>query len=503
MIQLLDISKTYGAVQAVKNAHMAVRPGRITALLGSNGSGKSTMIKILAGLVSPNAGQVLLDGQEVAIRSGNDAKALGIATAFQDLSLVPMMTVEENLLLGDEPTRMAGMLDQGSIRRTVLDLLKRFSLKCQPQDFVQTLPPSTQYMLEIAKAVHRKPRVLLLDEATAALHQDEIDVLFSILRRLRDEGIDIVFVTHRMHEVFGLCDEAVILRSGETVISGPVADFTLDDLVYYMTGQRMQEAAAYEGAPQLSGQAPLLTAQAISLPPRVKDISLAIYPGEIIGIGGLEGQGQGDLMRALLGASQVASGQVVFDGREVHFRQPAEAVQAGIGFISGERNREAMFPDRTIAENIFAGNAAKGKPFTYLKRSTVNHFAREAVDTYNIKVGRIQDSASTLSGGNQQKLVIARWIAMQPRLLLLDDPTKGVDIHSRLEIHQILRDYVAKGNAVLISASDTDELMDIADRIYVFYEGQVSGVLEGASKTHERLAACMMGIRQAREGGKP
>lgn len=507
MIQLLDISKTYGAVQALKQAHMTVAPGRITALLGSNGSGKSTLIKILAGLVSPNTGQVLLDGQEVFIRSGNDAKALGIATAFQDLSLVPMMTVEENLLLGDEPTRLAGMLDQGSIRQTVTSLLERFSLKCQPQDFVQTLPPSTQYMLEIAKAVHRRPRVLLLDEATAALHQDEIDVLFKILRQLRNEGVAIVFVTHRMHEVFELCTEAVILRSGETVKSGPVSDFSLDDLVYYMTGQRMQEAAAYEGPPHKAGQAPLLTARAISLPPRVKDISLSIYPGEIIGIGGLEGQGQGDLMRALLGASPVASGQVLFDGREARFRQPADAVKAGIGFISGERNREAMFPDRTIAENIFAGNAARGRPFSYLKRSTVNSFAREAVDTYNIKVGRIQDSASTLSGGNQQKLVIARWIAMQPRLLLLDDPTKGVDIHSRLEIHQILRDYVGRGNAVLISASDTDELMDIADRIYVFYEGQVSGVLEGASKTHERLVACMMGIRQgreeAREGGRP
>lgn len=507
MIQLLDISKTYGAVQALKQAHMTVAPGRITALLGSNGSGKSTLIKILAGLVSPNTGQVLLDGHEVFIRSGNDAKALGIATAFQDLSLVPLMTVEENLLLGDEPTRLAGMLDQGSIRQTVTSLLERFSLKCQPQDFVQTLPPSTQYMLEIAKAIHRRPRVLLLDEATAALHQDEIDVLFKILRQLCNEGVAIVFVTHRMHEVFELCDEAVILRSGETVKSGPVSDFSLDDLVYYMTGQRMQEAAAYEGPPHKAGQAPLLTARAISLPPRVKDISLSIYPGEIIGIGGLEGQGQGDLMRALLGASPVASGQVLFDGREARFRQPADAVKAGIGFISGERNREAMFPDRTIAENIFAGNAARGRPFSYLKRSTVNSFAREAVDTYNIKVGRIQDSASTLSGGNQQKLVIARWIAMQPRLLLLDDPTKGVDIHSRLEIHQILRDYVGRGNAVLISASDTDELMDIADRIYVFYEGQVSGVLEGASKTHERLVACMMGIRQgreeAREGGRP
>lgn len=507
MIQLSDISKNYGAVQALKHASMTIHPGRITALLGSNGSGKSTMIKILAGLVSPNTGELRMDGEVVRIRSGNDAQALGIATAFQDLSLVPMMTVEENLLLGNEPTTAVGMLNQQEITQTVKGLLDRFGLRCAPTDYVQTLPPSTQYMLEVAKAIHRKPRLLLLDEATAALHQDEIDVLFRILRGLKTEGISIVFVTHRMHEVFDLCDDAVILRSGETVKSGPVSDFTLDDLVFYMTGQRMQQTQTgvdREGS-VIRDQTPLLSARHISLPPRVKDISLDAYAGEIIGIGGLEGQGQGDFMRALLGASPIAEGQIIFDGAAVQFKQPADAIKAGIGFISGERNREAMFPERTIAENIFAGNTAKGRRFTYLKKSAVNQFANEAVDTYQIKVGRIQDAASTLSGGNQQKLVIARWIAMQPKLLLLDDPTKGVDIHSRLEIHQILRACAAGGMAVIISASDTDELMDIADRIYVFYEGTVSGMLAGENKTHEHLVACMMGVSRIlsdrREGG--
>lgn len=490
-----DIHKHYDAVQALRGARLSVQPGRISALVGSNGSGKSTLVKVLAGLVSPNAGEILIDGQPVVIRSGNDAKALGIATAFQDLSLVPTMTVADNLLLGSEPRTSRGLVDRRQSAQAVRGQLERFRIPCDPHDYVQSLPASTQSMLEIAKAVSRRPRLLLLDEATAALHQDEIEVLFRILRELRDQGTAIVYVTHRMHEVFEICDDATIMRGGETIVSGPVSGFTLPDIVYHMTGQKMQEVCSVQPDEDLGrGGEVILEVKDLSLPPRVQDISLVARAGEIIGIGGLEGQGQGDLMRALLGERRPEGGSIRLEGREVHFRQPTEAVRAGVGFISGERNREAMFPDRSIAENIFAGNAAKGRRFTLLTKRFVSAFARDAVNTYHIKIGRIADAANTLSGGNQQKLVIARWIAMQPRLLLLDDPTKGVDIHSRLEIHQILREYVQKGMTVIISASDTDELMEISDRIYVLYEGRVSGVLEGSCKTNEYLVACMMGV---------
>lgn len=509
MIQLRQVSKRYDAVQALKQASMDIHPGRITALVGSNGSGKSTMIKVLAGLVSPDAGELFIDGKKAVIRSGNDAQSLGIATAFQDLSLVPMMTVEDNLLLGQEPRNALGMIDRAASRRVVRELMDRFAITCSPQDYVQSLPPSTQSMLEIAKAVHRKPRVLLLDEATAALHMDEIQVLFSILRQLRSKGVSIVFVTHRMHEVAELCDDAVIMRGGETVISGPVSDFTLDDMVFHMTGQRLQQQEAQgEAAAQADeGREPMLEVRNLRLPPRVKDISLIARKGEIVGIGGLEGQGQSDFMRILLGAVPHTSGTILFGGRPAAFKQPSFAVEAGIGFISGERNREAIFPDRTIAENVFAGNAAKGRRFAYLPKKAVRRFTQDAVHTYRIKIGRIQDAASTLSGGNQQKLVIARWIAVNPKLLLLDDPTKGVDIHSRMEIHQILRESARQGMSVILSASDTDELMEIADRIYVFYEGRVSGVLEGAQKNNENLVAAMMGMPasrpQDRQGDAP
>ena len=314
-----------------------------------------------------------------------------------------------------------------------------------------------------------------------------------MLRELKDEGTAIIYVTHRMNEIFEICDTATIMRSGETVAHVNTDEVTLDEIVFYMTGQRPDAEELHE-APHADGAELVIEVEHMALFPKVRDISLKAYKGEIVGIGGLEGQGQPEFIRALLGMTRPDDGRIVFQGEEVHFRSPADAVYHNIGFISGERNREAMFPDRSVGENIFAGRAAKGALFKYLTSKTVRDFAQAAVEKYNIIVGSVRHPASSLSGGNQQKLVIARWIAMNPTLLLLDDPTKGVDIHSRREIHRILQQSADEGMTVIISSSENDELLEIADRVYLFYEGRVSGVLSGAAKTPERLVAAMMGM---------
>ena len=495
MFELRAIEKRFDAVLALNGAHLQVEPGEIRALLGSNGSGKSTMIKVLAGLVNPNAGEILIDGKPVEIRSGQDSRHLGIATAFQDLSLIPTMSVRDNILLGNEPCNKLGIVDQKAGDALINFLLARFHIDCDPSAYVQTLPPSTQTMLEVAKAVSLKPRLLLLDEVTAALHYDEIKVLFSVMRELKAEGIAMIYVTHRMNEVFEICDTTTIMRSGETVTEGKMSDFTLDDIVYYMTGQRPEkgDSAAHDHS-HTEGQEPLLKVEHLSVFPRVQDLSLRAYQGEIVGIGGLQGQGQSEFMRALLGAEPFQDGTVEYGGQKVSFKSPAQAVKAGMGFISGERNREAMFPLRSIEENILAGRVAKGNLFAYMTPKSNHAFATDAVEKYNIKIGELYHPASSLSGGNQQKLVVARWIAMQPKLLLLDDPTKGVDIHSRQEIHKILRQCADEGMTIIISSSDSDELLSISDRIYVFYEGCVSAMLAGGTKTPEMLVAAMMGM---------
>lgn len=495
MFELRAIEKRFDAVVALNGAHLQVEPGEIRALLGSNGSGKSTMIKVLAGLVNPNSGEILIDGNQVEIHNGQDSRRLGIATAFQDLSLVPTMSVRDNILLGNEPCNKFGVVDKKAGDAIIDALLKRFHIDCDPNAYVQTLMPSVQTMLEVAKAVSLKPRLLLLDEVTAALHYDEIEVLFSVMRELKEEGVAMIYVTHRMNEVFQVCDTATIMRSGETITEGKMSDFTLDDIVYYMTGQRpdKETTAAAHSFEEKNGEI-RLDVKDLAVFPRVRDLSMRAYEGEIIGIGGLQGQGQSEFIRALLGAEPIQSGTIEYDGKQVAFKSPTQAVKDGMGFISGERNREAMFPVRTVEENILAGKVAKGKLFAYMTPKSNHAFANNAVEKYNIKIGALDHPASSLSGGNQQKLVVARWIAMQPKLLLLDDPTKGVDIHSRQEIHRILRQCADEGMTIIISSSESEELLSVSDRIYVFYEGCISAVLEGPTKTPEMLVAAMMGM---------
>ena len=501
MLEMKGIDKRFGAVVALNKASLTVEDGQIAALAGSNGSGKSTMVKVLAGLVAPNAGEIFIDGDKKIIHSGTDAARENIATAFQDLSLIPTMSVKDNILLGCEICTKSGMVDEKTSRQQVQELLNRFHIDCDPDDYVQTLMPSTQSMLEVAKAVFRKPKILLLDEVTASLHYDEIETLFGIMRELKAEGISMVYVTHRMNEIFEICDTITIMRSSETVISGQVSEFTLDDIIYYMTGSRPKHAQARESdLSHLDDREVVVNVKDISVYPKVKDISMKAYRGEIVGIGGLEGQGQPEVIRSILGAVKPQSGSIEFMGKTVKFKDPAAGVKAGIGFISGDRNKEAIFDVRTIAENIFAGNSAKESLFAYLSARKVRKFSEDAVKKYNIKIGKLKDPASSLSGGNQQKLVVARWIALNPNLLLLDDPTKGVDIHSRQEIHEILRECAANGMTIIISASDTEELLNISDRIYVFYEGKVAAELAGETKTAEHLVSAMMGVQES--GGK-
>jgi len=498
LLEMKGIDKRFGAVVALNKASLTVQDGQIAALAGSNGSGKSTMVKVLAGLVAPNAGEIFIDGDKKIIHSGTDAARENIATAFQDLSLIPTMSVKDNILLGCEICTKSGMVDEKTSRQQVQELLDRFHIDCDPDDYVQTLMPSTQSMLEVAKAVFRKPKILLLDEVTASLHYDEIETLFGIMRELKAEGISMVYVTHRMNEIFEICDTITIMRSSETVISGQVSEFTLDDIIYYMTGSRPKHAQARESdLSHLDDREVVVNVKDISVYPKVKDISMKAYRGEIVGIGGLEGQGQPEVIRSILGAVKPQSGSIEFMGKTVKFKDPAAGVKAGIGFISGDRNKEAIFDVRTIAENIFAGNSAKESLFAYLSARKVRKFSEDAVKKYNIKIGKLKDPASSLSGGNQQKLVVARWIAMNPNLLLLDDPTKGVDIHSRQEIHEILRECAANGMTIIISASDTEELLNISDRIYVFYEGKVAAELAGETKTAEHLVSAMMGVQES------
>lgn len=495
MFEMHGITKRFDAVVALNNASFEVAPGEIRALLGSNGSGKSTLVKVLSGLVNPNAGETLIDGKTVHIGSAQESRRLGIAVAYQDLSLIQSMSVMDNLVLGIEPKGRFGIINRKQAEAQAGEVLGRLKIDCRPEDLVRSLPPSVQSMLEVAKAITLKPRLLLLDEVTASLHHDEVDILFDALRELKKQGMAIVIVTHRMEEIYKLCDECTILKGGETVAKGKLSEMDLNEIVYHMTGKRPDAATQGICHTQITGQGEqVLEVKNLVLPPKVRDISLSACRGEIIGIGGLEGQGQSEFIRTLLGVHKPASGEIFYNGVNSRFKSPAQAIRKEMGFVSGDRNKEAIFPIRSVAENLYAGKTTKGMLFSYLGPKQINSFASRAVEEFDIKVGSLKHPANSLSGGNQQKLVVGRWIAMAPKLLLLDDPTKGVDINSRREIHKILRRCTEDGMTVIISSSDNSELLEIADRIYIFYEGRVSAMLAEENKTEEKLVAAMMGL---------
>ncbi len=501
MFELRGITKTFDAVVALNNASLRVETGEIKALLGSNGSGKSTMVKVLSGLVNPNTGQVLFDGKEVQIKSAADARKLGIAVAYQDSSLIPALSVSDNIVLGLEPLNGLKTIDKKKARETAIEIMQKLKISCSPDALVQTLMPSTQSMIEIAKALALKPKVLVLDEATASLHHDEVDVLFELLKELKQTGMSIIIVTHRMGEIYRICDSCTILKGGETVAQGNISDMPLDDIVFHMTGKRPQVKTESEEVYEQKEQELFLEVQNLVVFPKVNDISMKINKGEIVGIGGLDGQGQSEFIRSVLGVQKTDSGQFIYKGKQVKFNSSADAIAANIGFISGDRSKESIFPLRSVAENIFAANTTKNGLFAPLTPKAIQDFAQDAVNKYGIVAGSLNHPASSLSGGNQQKLVVGRWIALMPDLLLLDDPTKGVDIHARQEIHKILKDCTENGMSVIYVSSDNEELLEISDTIYVFYEGKISAKLTGDDRTEEKMVAAMMGLTHEKTKG--
>lgn len=496
MLKMTGITKSFAAVHALSDASLQVQAGEIMALLGSNGSGKSTMVKVLSGLVRPDRGEILIDEKPVRIHSGVDARRHGVAVAYQDSSLIARMSIVDNICLGMEPHGRLGYIDRKKAHETAVGYMQRLKIDVDPQTLVERLMPSMQSMVEIAKALALNPKILILDEATASLHSDEVDTVFELLTQLKKEGLAIIIVTHRMGEIFRICDRCTILKGGETVACGSIDEMNLDEIVFHMTGKRPDHSVGEDTVEQRQSRTEdvLLEVRGLSIPSKLKKVNFFAYKGEVVGIGGLDGQGQADFIRALLADIKYTEGDIIYRGRPVHYRTPADAIVDEMGFISGDRARESIFPVRSVAENIFAGKATKGKLFSHLSQKAINDFAQKAMEDYGIVAGSLSNPASSLSGGNQQKLVVGRWIALSPSLLLLDDPTKGVDIHSRQEIHAILKECLDGGMSVLYVSSDNEELLEISDRIYVFYEGSISAQLAGSDRTEEKLVAAMLGL---------
>ncbi len=494
ILNLKGITKKYGAVVALKQADLTLKKGEIMALLGSNGSGKSTLVKVLSGLVSADEGEIYLNSKKVTFANCRDSRKFKIAVAYQDLSLIQELNVTENITLGIEAKKKDKSIDNSkciSIAEKYMDLLK---IKVDKDKKIKDLLPSTMSLIEIAKAIALEPDILVLDESTASLHSDEVDRLFEVLKVLKEKGTSVIMVTHRMNEIFRICDRCTILKSGETVASGYISDMSIDDIVFHMTGNRPDVTEKEEIRDFDKSDKKLLLDVNNLASYGLNNVNLKAYEGEIVGIGGLDGQGQKEFLHILLGDVKYRGGEVVYLDKKVNYKNTSEAIHDSIGFISGDRAAESVFPIRSVSENIYAGKSARSGLYKYLNPKNMNKFSDNVMKEYSIVAGGLDLPANSLSGGNQQKLVVGRWVSLSPNLLLLDDPTKGVDIHSRIEIHNILLNAVKEGMTVIYVSSDNEELLEICDRIYVFYEGTISECLEGELRTEERLVSAMLGL---------
>ncbi len=486
------VVKRYGGVVALADGNLDVQSGEVVALLGANGSGKSTLSKIITGVVAPNEGQLHLDGQSVHLNSPQAARKQGIAAVYQELSLIPDMTVMDNIWLTHEPLAF-GRVDRRAMLARTRDLLKLFEgtfrPSLHPDALVKALPLDERQIVEILKALSFDPRLIILDEATASLDTQQVTRLFELVRTWKAEDKAVVFVSHRMEEIFRIADRATVLRNGRSVGTRSISQTDERELVTLM----IEGAAAphAQERPALAADARVrLNVANLSAGP-LHDVSFDLYDGELLGIGGLQGQGQSELLLALFGALPIKSGTITLSGERVHFRHPRDAMAHECAFVPGDRASEGLLLSRSILENMQLPSWAKfGFP---LRMRQAQADAQRSADELRLVMAGLGAPVSSLSGGNAQKVVIGKWLLRSPKLLLLNDPTKGVDVGAKGEFYALLAQLRARGTAILFYSSDDDELLGLCDRVLVFHDGSLEAELRGAGVTRENLVAASMG----------
>jgi len=498
------IIKHYGGVVALSDGNLDVRAHEVVALVGANGSGKSTMSKVINGVVVLDGGQLLLDGTPIQFSSPQAAKNAGIATVFQELSLVPQMTVAENIWLTREPLNQFGIVDRKAVKARTEELLAlfegTFKTDLQPDSPVASLPPDEKQIIEILKAISFDPWLIILDEATASLDSRQVQRLFELVKRWKEQGKAIVFVSHRMEEIFRIADKFSVLRNGRTVGAGNIKDVDEQQLVKLMIekesvlGFLRGEAKSGEKAEkEVSLEAENLTTA------QLRGVSFKVHKGELVGIGGLRGQGQRHLLHSLFGDIPY-SGTVKLFNQEVHFTHPREAMKSGLALVPGDRAREGLLYIRSILDNLLLPSWRRyGLP---LKVDKAKKDATQTGSNLNLKMAGLDEPVSSLSGGNAQKVVIGKWLMRDPQVLLLDDPTKGVDVGTKAEFYTLLNRLSDEGKTILLYSSDDEELIGLCDRVLVVHDGMIRTELAGETLTRGNLIAASLGVMERERGAQ-
>ncbi|MGY3548936.1 ribose transport system ATP-binding protein [Bradyrhizobium sp. USDA 4472] len=491
-LTLSGISKRYAGVRALEGVDFACERGKIHAVLGENGAGKSTLIKIIAGVVQPDSGTMRLDGRDVSFATPSAANAAGVVCIFQELSLMPDLSVADNISIASPPRRF-GLIDARAQRRRAEQLLAEIGCEdVNPLMRVRDLPLSRRQVVEIAKALGKKPQLLILDEATSALTSADVEKVYAMLARLKAEGVAILYISHRMHEVEALADRASVFRNGRHIETFDKGKRSTADIVQLMIGRDI--AAQYPPKPAREAPKPVLDVENLSWDRHLDHISLRVGAGEIVGLGGLDGQGQKSLLLALFGVLRGVSGQITVEGREVRPASPAAAKSVGIALVPEDRKTEGLMLPMSIADNLVIASLDAISKGPLVDRARENEAIKRAIARLQIKIGAPGDAVSTLSGGNQQKVVLAKWLMTDPKIILLNDPTRGIDVGTKQELYRLMRELADQGAAILFYSTDYDELIGCCNRVAIMYDGRIVRELEGDDLTETNIIASALNI---------
>lgn len=487
-----NITKKFSGVTALDNVCMELHEGKVNAIIGENGAGKSTLMKILSGVYAEYDGRIVYKNMPVRFQNTKQAQAAGIAIIHQELNLIPCLTVTENIFLGREIMTPWGTLDENKMRATTADLLKRLRLNGSPQTKISTLKVGEQQVVEIAKALLFDAEVIIMDEPTSAISESEVDVLFDIIAQLKKENKTIVYISHKLDELFRIADRYIVLRDGRTIESGDMKGMTHDRIIQKMVGREIK--IVKKTSSEINHDT-LLTVKNICLKhsgrvkePLLKNISFSLYKGEILGIFGLMGAGRTELMESLFGVhAKNADGDIIISGKRVSIRSPRDAIREGLALVPEDRKKDGLITTLDVRANICLTTLSNMQTMGLLNQQKESALAKKYIGELKIKTSSEQQPAKNLSGGNQQKIVLAKWLSTKPKVLLLDEPTRGIDIHAKSEIYQLISRLAGEGLGIIVVSSELPEVLAIANRILVMTEGRITAAFAASEATEDNI----------------
>ena len=492
LLDMKNISKTFGNVQALKGVSLDLYAGEVLALMGENGAGKSTLMNILSGSLQPTEGEIYLNGEKVVVPDPITAKKLGIAKIHQELQIVPELSVAENIFLGRWKTSAGPAVDFKAMKDEAKVYLDMLDVHVDPSKKLKDLRIGEQQLVEIAKAISLNSKIIVMDEPTSAISEKEAEKLFTIIRRLRGEGKGIIYITHRMEEIFKIADRLTVMRDGQYIGTVKAAETSKDEIIRMMVGRDMSEQ--YPKDPTEKGEVALEVKNLTYTPPMgsfrrsLKNISLKVRHGEVLGIAGLAGAGHSEFFECLAGVHHGDTrGEIIIEGRPVTIKTPADAIRAGISFATEDRKGSGLVLQRSIGENMSLPLLKKFSSMFFMKHQEEKKVWQEQMEALRVKAPSYKTLASSLSGGNQQKVVLARWLMTHPKILLLDEPTRGIDVGAKAEIYQLINNLAKQGMAIIVVSSELPEVIGISDRIVTFCEGELTGEFMQEDATQEKL----------------